>query len=191
MFTEPETWSGGSIELLVALGDTTADRQLQALQCLWQWSALSGPYAQSKIEPAFQAPIQPTLGKSLYGVATLPGCAGQVAFATSFVEDEDGSWLYAGIPLGSLGTVYEVGAFPFDEGFAAWQREVFAWLYSLAQHLFQQVPFERGVIGWLTIVEVDELARRQLPEKRYQGYVVAENGILKYYAPNQDGALVQ
>ncbi len=190
MFTEPETWSGGRIELLVALGQSTPERQLEAVRSVWHWQSLSGPYAQSKVEPEKQQRVAASLGQALYGVATLTGVS-KFAFATSLVEDEDGTWLYAGVPIGSLSTVYPVGAFPFDEGFAPWQNEVYAWLFGLAQHLFCDVRFERGVIGWLATTEVDELAEQRLPKNRYHGYLVAEEGALRYYPPNQEGALVQ
>lgn len=190
MFTEPETWSGGRIELLVALGSSTPERQLEAVRSIWRWQSLSGPYAQSKVEPEQQQRVAASLGQALYGVATLPG-ESKFAFATSLVEDEDGTWLYAGIPIGSLGTAYPIGAFPFDEGFAPWQHEVHAWLFGLAQHLFSEVHFERGVIGWLTTIEVDELVEQRLPQKRYHSYLVVEEGALRHYPPNQERALVQ
>jgi hypothetical protein len=190
MFTGSETWVGGRIELLVALGQSSPERQLKALQRIWSWRSLRGPYLESKVEPEYQAQVQAVLGQALYGVATLPNTS-KVAFATSLVEDDDGAWLYAGVPLGSLGTAYPVGAFPFDEGFAPWQHEVYAWLFGLAQHLFSELQFERGVVGWLTTIEVDELAERRLPEKRFHGYLRAESGALCYYPPNQSGARLQ
>lgn len=190
MFTGAEPWSGGRIELLVALGPSSPERQLKALRSVWGWRPLRGPYLQSNVEPEYQVQVEVVLGQALYGVATLPNRK-RVAFATSLIEDEDGAWLYAGVPLGSLGTAYPVGAFPFDEGFAPWQHEVYAWLFGLAQHLFCELQFERGVIGWLTTIEVDELAEKRLPKKRYHGYVRVEGGALCYYPPNQSGALLQ
>ncbi len=191
MFTEADTWSGGSSELLVALGKCDPAQKLRALRGTWSWSALSGPYAQSRIEPEQQARIEPAPGLPLYGVATLPDGVSQVAFATTLVEDDDGCWLYAGAPLGSLGTVYDVGAFPFEAGFAAWEHEVYAWLYALAEHLFREFAFERAVIGWLTTKEVDELAQKRMPENRFHGYIIAADGKLRYYAPNQNTASME
>jgi hypothetical protein len=148
------------------------------------------PYSQSKVEPEQQPKVQPALGQALYGVATLPN-GSKVAFATSLIEDEDETWLYAGVPMGSLGTAYPVGAFPFDKAFAPWPNEVYPWLFGLAKYMFSHLQFERGVIGWLTTIEVDELAEDLLPEKRYHGYLCAEDGVLRYYPPNQNGALIQ
>jgi len=63
MFTGAETWSGGRIELLVALGPSSPERQLKALQAIWGWRPLRGPYLQSKIEPEYQAQIEAVLGE--------------------------------------------------------------------------------------------------------------------------------
>jgi len=191
MFTEQDTWTGGSIELLVSLGPPSAERRFGASRAVWQWSALQGPYAHRDVEPTDQSVVNVTAAGHYYGVATLPNDAGHVAFATCFVEDDDGLWLYAGSPLGSLGTVLPVGAFPFGEpSTAQWEQMVYEWLFGLAQHLFVDIPFERAVVGWLTTMEVDELARAVVPEQRGHGYIVARNGRLEYHAPNLKGALL-
>lgn len=191
MFTEPGTWNGGSIDLLVALGPSVGARRLNASRAVWQWSALQGPYAHRDVEPSCQVTVAPTAVGHHYGVATLPNGAGQVAFTTFFVEDDDGLWLYAGVPLGSLDTTYPVGAFPFGErNTEPWESIVYEWLFGLAEHIFSAVPFERAVVGWLTTLEVEQLAHSVVPEQRGHGYVVATAGCLEYHAPNLQGPLL-
>lgn len=192
MFTEPDTWNGGNIELLVALGPSSAERRLGASRAVWRWSALRGPYPRRDVEPGDQQLVANGTGAGhYYGVATLPRATGDVAFATCFVEDDDGLWLYAGSPLGSLGTVLPVGAFPFGGlGSAAWELTVYEWLFGLAQHLFAEVPFERAVVGWLTTLEVEQLAQAVVPEQRGHAYIVVSNGRPEYLAPNLKSALL-
>jgi hypothetical protein len=57
MFTHPDTWSGGNIDLLVSLGPSTRDRQISALQAIWQWRSLDGPYALLDVEPKSQPAV--------------------------------------------------------------------------------------------------------------------------------------
>lgn len=191
VFTEPDTWSGGSVELLVALGHMNDDDRLRAIQAVWAWPALQGPYGDCHIEPTGQVAATPGIEGRYYGLATLPNETGQVAFSTCFVEDDNGLWLYAGVPLGSLGTACPVGAFPFGEGGTQdWERTVYKWLFGLAKHLFNAIPFDRAVIGWLTTLEVDEIVRKTIPEVRRHAYIVAVGGRLECHAPNLDGALL-
>lgn len=192
MFTEPGVWRGGSIELLCLFSRGGAERRRALCSVVWAWSHLAGPYRSSSVEPSMQVRCEPTDEAATYGVASLPGQLGSVAFKVSFVEDENGLWLYAGVPLGSLGKVLPVGAFPFGEPVVQhWEHTVYAWLFGLAEHVHSQVPFECGVIGWLTLMEVEELAERRVPEQRSHGYIASAQGKLLYYAPNRKEALLE
>lgn len=164
----------------------------RAHMAVWSWSSLVGPYTSADVEPNEQIVCQPANEEATYGVATLPGSLGKVAFQSTFVEDSEGLWLYAGAPLGSLGTVLPVGAFPFGEpAVEPWEHILYAWLFGLAEHLHAEVPFERAIMGWLTTAEVDELAAKRLPTIRYHGYVVSNGGRLQYYPPNRQSTLLE
>jgi hypothetical protein len=191
LFTEPDTWNGGEIELLCAMGTATDELRQKCMAAIWSWPDVRGPYERSDREPSEQPVSAWSASQARYGVGILPGHLGEVAFQVSTVEDQDGLWVYAGSPLGSLSRVFPVGAFPFGEpNVEQWEHIVYAWLFELAEHLATTVPFDRAVIGWLTTAEVDELAAKQVPEKRFHGYVVRSEHRLVYYPPNRTSPLV-
>ena len=189
MFIEPDTWNGGEIDLLCAL-DPGRHSVEGCLRAIWSWSCLQGPYNRFDLEPGAQ-----TLGSPLearYGVAALPGHSEKVAFKVTSTGDEDGHWIYAGIPLGSLGRVLPVGAYPFVSIVgASWERTVHEWLFELALHIHKHVPFERAAIGWITTMELDELASKHVPEVRYHSYLVASDSGLVRYGPNSTSPMMR
>jgi hypothetical protein len=192
MFTESGTWDGGSVELLCLFRHATQSSRSLIHRAVWSWPSLVGPYANSKLEPEAQLGSDPTDEEATYGVALLPGQIGRVAFQTTFVEDSNGVWLYAGVPLGSLGRVLPVGAFPFgEENAQEWEHIVYGWLFGLAEHLHSQMSLERAVIGWLTTMEVEELAAERIPEVRHHGYIAVNREQLVYYPPNRTSAVLE
>jgi hypothetical protein len=192
MFSEPGSWDGGSIELLCLFRSPSVPSASEVHAAVWTWPQLSGPFMSSKLEPSEQAMCDPKDLKATYGVASLPGQIGQAAFQTTFVEDSDGTWLYAGVPLGSLGRLLPVGAFPFGEAAVQnWEHVVYGWLYGLAEHLYRKFKFDRAIVGWLTTMEVDELSERRIPEVRSHGYIAASDDSLVYYPPNRTSALLE
>jgi hypothetical protein len=190
VFTEPETWRGGSVELLCAMGPSNAERRKRCVAAVWNWPSLRGPYARSDKEPSQQRLSQPN-STACHGVAALPEQLGEVAFKVSTVVDDDGLWLYAGVPMGSLGSVFPVGAFPFEStAVEPWERTVYGWLFGLAEHIAAQVPFERAVIGWITMAEVDQLSAQQVPATRFHGYIVGGESGFTYLPPNRTRELI-
>src|SRR5262249_50645144 len=142
---------------------------------------LFGPYSRNDVEPFEQEHIVPSSDLPvLYGEADLPN-GERTAFATYVRIEEKNTWVYAGCPLGSLGRAYPVGTFPWDlPATAPWVAEVSAWLFELAEHVYQRVRFSNGVIDWLTIADVDEFENTIVPERRYYGYVAVLAGQLLY-----------
>ena len=192
MFTETDTWSGGSIELLCLFRGATTELTKAIQETLWRWPYLTGPYTNSNLEPGDQSVGDPADLEARFGVAQLPGEIGRAAFQTMFVEDDDGLWLYAGLPLGSLGRVLPVGAFPFDEqAVQDWELVTYRWLVGLAEHLHAQVPFKRAAVGWLAIAEVEELVAERIPDVRYHGYIVERLGQLLYFPPNRTSVVIR
>lgn len=191
LFTDSDVWTGGSIELLCALGLSDEERRKKLLAALWSWPNLQGPYARRDQEPSQQSLAQPS-SESRYGVALLPGQLGTVAFQATTVEDDDGLWLYAGSPVGSLSRVLPVETFPFgDSKVEQWEHMVYTWLFGLAEHINTYVPFERAIIGWITTAEVDELAAKQIPVQRFHGYIVRGESELIYFPPNRTSTIVE
>jgi hypothetical protein len=184
MFAEPDTWTGGSIDLLVRLGHRRSDEVVAALRTIWSAPMLHGPFADQAICTPVLAVTSIDLERHLYGVASLENGI-RVAFETSVVVDDEGVWLYAGLPCGSLGKAYPIGAFPFGRSATEpWATDVYGWLFALAKRLYEVVPFACGMIGWLTASDVDDLSRSTPPDDRHHGYIVEEGGGLRYYSPN-------
>ncbi|MDN3578146.1 hypothetical protein QWZ03_15370 [Chitinimonas viridis] len=187
IFTHPEAWCGGSLDLLMYWpANTIVFAEVQGI--IWRWPRLTGPYTRNDIEPDQQAVSTATEPLARFGVAQLPAADTRIAFSTYTVNDEAGSWVYAGLPIGSLGQVYPVGAYPdnTDPGMIAWESEVHAWLTDLANHVFAYAPFERGAIGPMSAYEVDELSRKFIPSRRWHTYLLAQHGTLAVYPPNRD-----
>jgi len=107
VFTAPDIWSGGSVELLLLLDEKSDPVVLDALEATWEWPSLDGPYLTNQEQPSSQKRVvidtlDPMKVPTLYGVATLPNGA-IAAFACHVVRDEGGIWVYLGSPTGSLG----------------------------------------------------------------------------------------
>lgn len=165
-----DLWLGGSIDLLLLFRGPSAPSPGEVTEAVWAWSPLEGPYLDRAMEsrPSRESPNV----DHLYGRGRLP--TGQyVPFETYIVVDSDGVWVYAGAPVGGLGEVYPIEAYPFEASATTpWVLEVHGWLESLAAHVGTTLNFERGVIGWLTLLDVGEPVQGTVPETRYQTYLV-------------------
>jgi hypothetical protein len=120
VFTPHAAWDSGWCELAVALGPADDSRLEQALLSLWAHTHLEGcdldrtrePTEQPRVAPGRQAGLE----RRLFGVATL-GELQPIACSSVVVREDSGSaWLYFGLPMGSLGRILPVGAFPIDDG---------------------------------------------------------------------------
>lgn len=192
MFTDEHTWSGGFYELAIELGLRSVERLDAAMNAVWQNARLEGCYTRRDLEPAEQQRVKPTLEireqyYHLLGIATLPG-GSKVACGTFVVQQEDGiDWLGFYIPMGALPTIYEVGAFPFDDGKASqyWREPLDDWLVELAQAVFAVVPFALAAIGddASGSISATEFAVSGVPESRWHGYLWRQAAKLVWYPP--------
>lgn len=199
IFTADEAWSGGFFELLLFLGPHDDSRIRQTMERLWSHPSLEGCWIDRNREPSEQERVSPgewnaeTLNL-LRGIATLPN-GEKCACASSAVTDDDGDWVYFGTPLGSLGSRYEIGAYPFGDGTnLSWLVPISEWLAEVAKHTFARLRFPAGVIGFLTTIEVDETLRiiaEEIPAERWIGYLREEAGRLAWYPPNVQSAPMQ
>jgi hypothetical protein len=187
IFTRPDAWSGGSYELAVDLGVSDDARLGQALAALWSHADLEGCYPDHAREPSDQLRATPAeldgLDACLRGVARL-GTLAPVACSSYLVPEEGGAtWMYLGLPLGSLGTILTVGAFPFDDGRdPSWRLVVDAWLRGIAERVHAAVGIRRGLVGW---VDGTDVAGTSVPDERWVGYLVPTGTELAWYAANQ------
>ncbi len=190
LFTRPDAWSGGSYELALEY-ERLSDKRLRAvISRLWDHSTLLGCYLDLNAEPDQQPRVSPAEvepWQCLRGVAALPN--GERASCSSIVvREEEATWIYFGVPLGSLGSAYPVGAFPFADGTPLdWRAELDGWLLDMARFIFAEQPFRLGLVGWVDPLDTTaaDLASTGVPEQRWEGYVVPVDDTLEWYPANQ------
>ena len=191
MFTEPDTWTDGSFELVLELGPRDDQRLRDAVTALWGHADLSGCYLGKSREPASQPRCrsdQQPLRSHLYGVATTP-LGGDVACVSYPIRFDDGiDWLYLDVPLGSLKTAYPIRAYPIGrQPSHDWVLPVSEWFRGIGEQVFAAVSFRLGLVGWeADSPEVDSMLieRDGMPERRDIGYLWPGKGGLVWFPPN-------
>ncbi len=203
LFTASDVWSGGYFELEIMLGPRSDDRLQRAMQALWNHGSLDGCYQRNDLEPAEQSRVAwaeaaasvsaSEFEHPYYGVATAPNgrsiaCASFAIRFESDAESDAQDLLSLGVPMGSLGEAYPVGAYPFaDQVNLGWRSEVEEWLRVIAVAVFESVPFPFASIGH----EVDEFAHWReivsggVTDERWNGYLVERDSALVWYPANQ------
>ena len=191
LFTRDDVWNGGFYELCFELSESSEKAAQNALTALWSTPSLEGCYLRNDVEPGEQQKVSPLDIPSeghKYGIATLPigKCCACGSYTSNY--EADGWWVNLYLPLGSLNTVYPVGAYPFvdktqpsPEG---WLKPVNEWYKDIAEYLYPQLLFTIGIIGFETgFVSHKEQALRTVPEERWEGILLPINGKLKWYPP--------
>lgn len=191
-FQNEQTWTGGSFEILFSLGEKN---EIHLLEKLWFEMGFDGPYIDNKVIPTKQEKLNSLVNiesGNLYGTALIENKT--VACSTTTIKDEDGVWIYFGFPLGGLNEIYDVGAYPFEDGKnPVWTEQLAQYLREMAEKLFRDVPFDGAIIGWLTAVEVDEILdaiRSAVPEERWFWYLINGNGVLCWYPQSTNEPLM-
>lgn len=192
-FTSEDAWSGGAFEVLFYFDGASSAAPDLALKVLWNLPTLVGCWHDRDVEPTEPERVAPgsvecESAQKLYGIVTLPGRM-RVACSSWHFRDENGSWLYFGIPMGSLGRAFPVGAYPFDDGTPTdWILPMSEWLQEIAASVFAEVRFAAGAIGWLSDNDLDcVLAATEgvIPSQRWIGILKREGESLKWYPPNE------
>lgn len=197
LFTAPDAWSGGSFEILMFLGRVDSSYVQEFLGALWGLPHVEGCWLDRTVEPDDRSRVHPSAvdlesHSALFGLVELPnGC--RCPCSSYLVDDDNGFWVYFGMPLGSLGTCYPVGAYPFEEGSdQTWVAELSEWLADMGRELYGQQPgqkpFRGAVTGFLTMTEVQQLLTGDVPQKRWNGYLIQGDHELKWYGPNASTA---
>lgn len=189
LFTAADTWNGGFYELAIELGQHSDERLQMALQTIWRCESLEGCYVARDVEPSQQARLSPSLDTSALGVATLPDSE-QVACGTFLVREDNGpDWIGFYLPLSALGSVYDVGAFPFVDGKSsrAWREPLDDWLRQIATAVFVVVPFSLALIGHEVsgTAYVDEIRITGVPDERWDGLLWRDAEELIWYPPTR------
>jgi hypothetical protein len=196
LFTAPDAWSGGAFEILMFLGRVDRLQVRNLLAALWALPPLEGCWRDGNAEPEESTRLHPADGDLesdgvLRGLAELPnGC--RCPCSSVVVTDDDGSWVYFGMPLGSLGRCYPVDAYPFEaETDRSWVGPVSEWLADIGRGVYSAASFRAAVTGFLTTLEVDEvrgITTGEIPAERWNGHLRPEATGLKWYPPNADSA---
>ena len=189
LFTVEGAWSGGFYELALEIGPRSDECLRAALTALWSYSDLDGCYIDRGHEPADQPRSSDfclETGSHLLGVARLPNGARVVCGSCLVREDEGPDWLDFYLPMGSLGTVYSVGPFPFGSEAdwpGTWRNELDDWLACIGLSIAQSASFRLGIIGHEVSghVYASEVANQGVPEVRFIGYLWPTDSSVVYY----------
>ena len=186
--------------MLIRFAEADEEVLRAAIRAVWAHPLLDGPYAQRDAEPEAQprVPLDPWPESDLLrGTMAMPNGA-RVACSTCPLREGEGErpggpyWLRVGLPMGSLGRAYAVGAYPFDDGTpVGWRAPVSEALRGVAAALFARVPFPVAVVGWLPDAEAlaEEAMARGVPAERWAGYLVPEGGRLRWWPPTEGAPL--
>lgn len=187
-FTNPDTWHGGFYELSLNITGLTQDSVLNLLKLIWQHPSLKGCYLWRNKEPYLQERVEPSIenlgaGYHVFGLATMPNGV-KIACGTVFIggdTPDDLSWLNLYLPDGALDEAYNIQALPVDiDEYDYMMSNIESWFATLAQDVYAQHKFSLGLIGYEVYGDLDMIANG-VPNKRDMGFLVSENGELKYY----------
>jgi len=182
VFTLADTWTGGYYCLAIGCPEDAVFDVVAASRRLWEHEQLDGCFLDSDREPSDQRRFSPTEGSladHLYGVATLSS-----GKRVSCAQFRGQNWLMLGIPLGSLSTVFSVGAYPFrvagEPSPEPWLREVNGFLEEIGRFVHLEVKFELGIIGFeVDISDAQKQQAAELAAERWNGLFVFEDNQLK------------
>jgi hypothetical protein len=191
VFTAPDTWTGGFYELAIELGPRSDERLDLAVQAIWRFPGLCGPYPSADVEPNEKTLVAAGIAAlkehhHLLGLAALPGGSTAPCGVVAVREDGGTDWLAFYLPLGGLDQAYPVGGYPFDDDtdHRQWRKPLEGWLAELGRVVFDAVPFRLGLIGF----EVSgtrcaaALSATGIPAERWIGHLWPQAGGLQHHA---------
>jgi hypothetical protein len=189
IFTAADAWLGGFYEVSLELERQNDQRLASTLAAIWSHPRLEGCYLDQTCEPFEQARVPFTASlvdrEHLYGVAQLAH-ERFVAAGTCVIREDGGSdWVDLYLPMGSLGQIFPVHGFPFDDlDHKTWRTEVENWLAELASDIYGKAPFDLALVGFETCGEhrAAEIRKNGLPSKTSACLLLPENGQLAHVA---------
>lgn len=189
LFTADDAWLGGFYELALEIGARSDDGLRAALNALWMHPDLDGCYDDRGRQPDEQPRVRADSvdgGSHLLGVARLAnGC--RVACGSCIIRENAGpDWLDLYLPMGSLGTAYPVGPFPFgDESdwSGPWRSDVEDWLAGVGLWIARSASFRLGLIGFEVSGQqyAADIAVAGIPAQRFIGYLWPASGAMVYH----------
>jgi hypothetical protein len=151
-FLNPDSCTGGNFEALMFFGSTSLERTIEIANLLWTYDRLDGPYRHRNVSISGQSKVLPNFTDD--GYEQLVGqYRHEDGFNSPFVHmtihDDDGLWVYAGIPMGGFPEHWDVGAYPFDDGKSLdWVLPFIDELRQLTAFVRQRFPLRAAVYGW-------------------------------------------
>lgn len=187
-----DAWCGGFYELALEYPGGDSAPVVAGLHAVWGLPVLDGCYLERAEELNAQHRVDFSSAldwqNHIQGIATLEGNR-KTACGTCCVPEDGGSnWLVFYLPMGSLGNVLPVHAFPFDTlDHDNWRVPLDCWLAQLGQTVFLHAPFLLGLVGFECSGEAcaADLARSGIPSSRQSGLLVPSDAGLTFYPRTQ------
>jgi hypothetical protein len=184
---DDENWTGGFYELCLVLGAADDDNLDRAVRSLWHAAGVQGCRVRRAdgaglVDVELSATVLREHGHVLGTLALPSGARAVCGGFVSRYNDVDTLELY--LPLGALAKVdRRIGGYPFDErsGMKSliWRAVLDRWLADVAAAIYDDVPFQRAVIGFEVDEDCDITA-----DRRYAAVLVPTAGGLDYLPAN-------
>ena len=198
-FDNPDAWSGGTIDALMFFGPRSVLETIQVAKTLWNFDRLAGPFRQRHVDPQLQ-PHVTSFEFTDDGCEQLIGtykhtCGTLSPFIHTTIRDEDGLWIYAGIPMGGMPVEWDVGAYPFDDGKpVTWLPPLIEELRTITAYLDSAHSVLAAVYGWLDVTVIDIVAAAlagEIPGDRWYPIETWSNHSVEYFPMTRMEALIR
>lgn len=160
-FLNADAWSGGTFDVLLYFGPTSLPRTIDITRRIWSFPQLNGPFRHRNLLPSQQNHVDPDFSEDgceqLVGEFKFPD--GAISpFVQTTIRDEDGLWVYAGIPMGGFPANWNVGAYPFDDGQPVdWILDLNTLLRNLTNYVRDACPMLAVAYGWFDVSILDTI----------------------------------
>lgn len=197
-FHDPDAWSGGTIDTLMFFGPRSVVDATQVAKSLWSFDRLTGPYRQRHIDPQLQA-LLTSFEFTDDGCEQLVGtyqhsCGSLSPFVHTTIRDEDGLWIYAGIPMGGMPAEWDVGAYPLDDGKpVTWLPPLIEELRKITAYIDCAHSVLAAVYGWLDVSAIDKIVNAlagKIPGDRWHAIEIWRNHGVEYFPMTKTEALI-
>jgi len=193
--TLPDVWAGGHYALKLCLGSASEAQLQAALEAIWRYPELRGPFAYRNKEPLRQAilPVDAPHDQ-LFGAMRIRDKF--VPCGTIAVREEDdlgertADFITHYSPMGALSQVFPVGSYPFGSWDAApeWRAEVDGWFLEMLRSQREVLSFEVGKIGFeveMNAMRAGKLKSGRMPAERFDGIVIPGENEIEWYPPTR------
>jgi hypothetical protein len=191
LFTNTDSWTGSTVDALMFFGAATVEQAIDVARAIWSYPRLDGPYRFRDVEPQNQ-PLADFSRFSDNGCEQLLGVfthsdGSRSPFVHTTILDDNGLWVYAGPTIGGLTSIWNVGAYPIEDGTPAnWLGPLLQDLRVLTEHVYQRCPILGAMYGWLTTIDLNillEAVAGRIPDERWNGLAIWRESECDYFPP--------